>query len=137
MSNALLQPRFWLAHALEWPQTGGPQRECAQARAPPMIPRQMVSRDVADILAVADAYHQAQPARRLGALPAVSLGVIPFTAQRTMWPVETFNIFDDAEAGVELLSAQMTVTTPASSRSTPRRSTGSRTSPRTAHRHGR
>ncbi|MFB8241063.1 helix-turn-helix domain-containing protein [Kitasatospora purpeofusca] len=46
------------------------------------------------------------------ALPAVSLGVIPFTAQRTMWPVETFNIFDDAEAGVELLSAQVTVTTP-------------------------
>ncbi|MFI1524655.1 helix-turn-helix domain-containing protein [Kitasatospora cineracea] len=46
------------------------------------------------------------------ALPALSLGVIPFTAQRTMWPVETFNIFDDAEAGVELLSAQVTVTTP-------------------------
>ncbi|MBV6699361.1 helix-turn-helix transcriptional regulator [Kitasatospora aureofaciens] len=45
-------------------------------------------------------------------LPAVSLGVIPFTAERTMWPVETFNIFDDAEAGVELLSAQVTVTTP-------------------------
>lgn len=45
-------------------------------------------------------------------LPAVSLGVIPFTAPRTMWPVETFNVFDDQEAGVELLSAQVTVTTP-------------------------
>ncbi|GAA2122841.1 hypothetical protein GCM10009759_73580 [Kitasatospora saccharophila] len=46
------------------------------------------------------------------ALPAVSLGVIPFTASRTMWPVETFNVFDDREAGVELLSAQVTVTAP-------------------------
>ncbi|GGR02066.1 hypothetical protein GCM10010195_67300 [Kitasatospora griseola] len=46
------------------------------------------------------------------ALPAVSLGVIPFTATRTMWPAGTFNIFDDVEAGVELLSAQVTVTTP-------------------------
>ncbi|GAA0286948.1 helix-turn-helix transcriptional regulator [Streptomyces polychromogenes] len=45
-------------------------------------------------------------------LPAVSLGVIPFTAQRTMWPTETFNIFDDVQAGVELLSAQVTVTSP-------------------------
>ncbi|GAB2700115.1 helix-turn-helix domain-containing protein [Kitasatospora kifunensis] len=45
-------------------------------------------------------------------LPTVSLGVIPFTAVRSMWPVETFNIFDDAEAGMELLSAQVTVTTP-------------------------
>ncbi|MER5866186.1 helix-turn-helix transcriptional regulator [Kitasatospora sp. NPDC002040] len=46
------------------------------------------------------------------ALPAVSLGIIPFTATRTMWPVETFNIFDDGQAGVELLSAQVTITTP-------------------------
>ena len=45
-------------------------------------------------------------------LPAVSLGVIPFTAARTMWPTETFNIFDDVQAGVELLSAQVTVTAP-------------------------
>ncbi|MFD8483611.1 hypothetical protein [Kitasatospora sp. NPDC059673] len=66
MSNAaLLQPRYWLAHALEWPQAEGPYRECAQALAPPLIPRQMVSRDVADILAVADAFQKAQPGRRL------------------------------------------------------------------------
>ncbi|MFJ3218110.1 helix-turn-helix domain-containing protein [Kitasatospora sp. NPDC086801] len=45
-------------------------------------------------------------------LPAVSFGVIPFTAARTMWPVETFNVFDDAEAGAELLSAQVTLTVP-------------------------
>jgi hypothetical protein len=29
-----------------------------------------------------------------------------------MWPVETFNIFDDSQAAVELLSAQVTVTSP-------------------------
>ncbi|MFD7591759.1 helix-turn-helix domain-containing protein [Kitasatospora sp. NPDC059812] len=45
-------------------------------------------------------------------LPAVSFGLIPFAAERTMWPVETFNVFDDAEAGVELLSAQVTLTAP-------------------------
>ncbi len=45
-------------------------------------------------------------------LPAVSLGVIPFTAPRTMWPVETFNIFDDDQAAAELLTAQVTVTSP-------------------------
>jgi hypothetical protein len=45
-------------------------------------------------------------------LPSVSLGVIPFDAERNMWPVETFNIFDDSQAAVELLSAQVTVTSP-------------------------
>ncbi|MCX4783333.1 helix-turn-helix domain-containing protein [Streptomyces sp. NBC_01264] len=45
-------------------------------------------------------------------LPAVSLGVIPFTAERSMWPTETFNVFDDVQANVELLSAQVTVTSP-------------------------
>ncbi|MEV8323081.1 helix-turn-helix transcriptional regulator [Kitasatospora sp. NPDC056731] len=45
-------------------------------------------------------------------MPSVSLGVIPFTASRTMWPTETFNLFDDRQAGVELLSAQVTVTAP-------------------------
>ncbi|MEV7603525.1 helix-turn-helix transcriptional regulator [Kitasatospora sp. NPDC089797] len=44
--------------------------------------------------------------------PSVSLGIIPFTASRSMWPVETFNLFDDRQAGVELLSAQVTVTAP-------------------------
>ncbi|MEU5051293.1 helix-turn-helix transcriptional regulator [Streptomyces sp. NPDC021096] len=45
-------------------------------------------------------------------LPSVSLGVIPFAAPRTLWPLETFNIFDAEEAAVETLSAQVTVTAP-------------------------
>ncbi|MEV4255499.1 helix-turn-helix transcriptional regulator [Spirillospora sp. NPDC049652] len=47
------------------------------------------------------------------ALPSVSLGVIPFaTRQRPMWTLETFTVFDDERVHVELLSAQVTVTTP-------------------------
>jgi Domain of unknown function (DUF5753)/Helix-turn-helix domain len=47
------------------------------------------------------------------ALPAVSLGIIPFTAAaRPMWAVEAFTVFDDARVHVELLSAQVTVTAP-------------------------
>ncbi|MDH6107915.1 hypothetical protein P3T36_006374 [Kitasatospora sp. MAP12-15] len=65
MSNALLQPRYWLVQALAWPQADGPYRECAQALVPPMIPRQMVPRDAADILTVADAYQGEHPTRRL------------------------------------------------------------------------
>ncbi|MEY9841788.1 helix-turn-helix domain-containing protein [Streptacidiphilus sp. EB103A] len=45
-------------------------------------------------------------------LPAVSLGVIPFTTSRHMWPVETFSIYDDEQAQVELLTAAVTVTAP-------------------------
>ncbi|MBH1938785.1 helix-turn-helix transcriptional regulator [Streptomyces sp. AV19] len=45
-------------------------------------------------------------------LPTVSLGVIPFEVTRTLWPLETFNVFDDREAAVELLTAQVTVTAP-------------------------
>jgi hypothetical protein len=45
-------------------------------------------------------------------LPGVSLGIIPFTAQRTAWPLEAFTIFDDERVLVELLSAQVTVTVP-------------------------
>ncbi|GAA0409356.1 helix-turn-helix transcriptional regulator [Streptomyces luteireticuli] len=45
-------------------------------------------------------------------LPRVSLGVIPFTAERGMWPVETFSIFDEEQVSVELVSAAITVTTP-------------------------
>jgi transcriptional regulator with XRE-family HTH domain len=45
--------------------------------------------------------------------PAVSLGVIPFAAAgRPVWPLEAFTVFDDARVTVELLSAQVTVTTP-------------------------
>lgn len=45
-------------------------------------------------------------------LPAVTLGVIPFTAERPVWPLEAFTIFDDERVLVELLSAQVTVTAP-------------------------
>jgi transcriptional regulator with XRE-family HTH domain len=47
------------------------------------------------------------------ALPSVRLGIIPFTADsRPIWPLEQFTVFDDARVHVELLSAQVTVTTP-------------------------
>jgi hypothetical protein len=46
-------------------------------------------------------------------LPSMSLGVIPFTAQRKpLWPLESFTVFDDERVHVELLSAQVTVTAP-------------------------
>ncbi|MFI6644330.1 helix-turn-helix domain-containing protein [Streptomyces sp. NPDC050504] len=45
-------------------------------------------------------------------LPSVSLGIIPRTAPRRMWPIETFMVFDDERAAVELLSADVTITAP-------------------------
>ncbi|RKN39731.1 helix-turn-helix domain-containing protein [Streptomyces hoynatensis] len=45
-------------------------------------------------------------------LPSVSLGVIPFTAQRRIWPQETFSIFDEECVEVELLTARVMVTSP-------------------------
>ena len=46
-------------------------------------------------------------------LPAVSLGIIPFSAPgRPVWPLESFTIYDDERVLVELLSAQVTVTAP-------------------------
>lgn len=48
-----------------------------------------------------------------GALPAVSLGVIPRgTQKRLLWPQETFHVYDDTLVSVELLSAQVNVTQP-------------------------
>ena len=44
--------------------------------------------------------------------PSVSLGVIPFTAPRRMWMVETFSIYGDEQAQVELLTAAVNVTAP-------------------------
>ena len=58
-------------------------------------------------------------AAQLGALleaaarPEVQLGVIPFAAPgRPVWPLESFTVFDDERVHVELLSAQVTITTP-------------------------
>jgi transcriptional regulator with XRE-family HTH domain len=48
-----------------------------------------------------------------GALPAVSLGIIPMaSAPGPLWPVETFHMYDDALVSVELLSARVTITEP-------------------------
>ncbi|WP_445402494.1 helix-turn-helix domain-containing protein [Streptomyces sp. LE64] len=49
----------------------------------------------------------------MAALPNVSLGVIPLTADRTaLWPVEDFWIFDEVQVNVELVSAFLTITQP-------------------------
>ncbi|MEU7168379.1 helix-turn-helix transcriptional regulator [Streptomyces morookaense] len=45
-------------------------------------------------------------------LPSVSLGVIPSKGRRPIWAVETFNVYDDEQVGVELLTADVTVTAP-------------------------
>ncbi len=49
----------------------------------------------------------------VGALPTVSLGIIPMaTRERTLWPQETFHLYDDTLVSVELLSAQVNITQP-------------------------
>jgi transcriptional regulator with XRE-family HTH domain len=48
-----------------------------------------------------------------GALPQVSLGVIPTTTrERALWPQETFDVHDDTLVSVELLCAEVNVTQP-------------------------
>ncbi|MBA4864055.1 helix-turn-helix domain-containing protein [Streptomyces sp. PSKA54] len=48
-----------------------------------------------------------------GALPSVSLGIIPAaTRERALWPQELFHMYDDTLVSVELLSARVTVTQP-------------------------
>ncbi|MGJ5826082.1 helix-turn-helix domain-containing protein [Streptomyces ossamyceticus] len=48
-----------------------------------------------------------------GALPAVSLGIIPSaTPDRPLWPQETFHMYDDALVSVELLAARVQITQP-------------------------
>ncbi|MFE2556683.1 helix-turn-helix domain-containing protein [Streptomyces sp. NPDC059352] len=48
-----------------------------------------------------------------GALPAVSLGIIPIAAPgRRLWPQEVFHVYDDTLVSVELLSAQVNITQP-------------------------
>lgn len=48
-----------------------------------------------------------------GALPTVSLGVIPGSvSDRRIWPMETFHMYDDTLVSMELLSARVTVTQP-------------------------
>ncbi|MER7046644.1 helix-turn-helix domain-containing protein [Streptomyces jumonjinensis] len=45
-------------------------------------------------------------------LASVSLGVIPFTAQRAIWPLEGFYLFDDRHVVVETLTAEINVRQP-------------------------
>jgi transcriptional regulator with XRE-family HTH domain len=45
-------------------------------------------------------------------LPSVSLGVIPFTARRTMWPLEAFYLHDGTRSVVETLTAEINVVQP-------------------------
>ncbi|WP_155053867.1 helix-turn-helix domain-containing protein [Streptomyces blattellae] len=46
------------------------------------------------------------------ALPSVSLGIIPFTFERTVWPMATFTVFDDARVHADSLDAAATLTQP-------------------------
>ncbi|MFP3991416.1 helix-turn-helix transcriptional regulator [Streptomyces sp. E11-3] len=46
------------------------------------------------------------------ALPNVSLGIIPSDAERRMWPLEAFYLFDDRQVSSELLTAAVNVTAP-------------------------
>ncbi|MER6531904.1 helix-turn-helix transcriptional regulator [Streptomyces sp. NPDC001508] len=48
-----------------------------------------------------------------GALPQVSLGIIPMaTPARPQWPIETFHMYDDSLVSVEFLSAEVNITQP-------------------------
>lgn len=48
-----------------------------------------------------------------GALPQVSLGIIPSaTRDRSQWPRETFHVYDDKLVSVELVSARVKITQP-------------------------
>ncbi|MFI0912461.1 helix-turn-helix domain-containing protein [Streptomyces abikoensis] len=45
-------------------------------------------------------------------LQQVSLGIVPMTADRTMWPLEGFWIYDDEQVLIELATAQITIKQP-------------------------
>ncbi|MFJ6383620.1 helix-turn-helix domain-containing protein [Kitasatospora sp. NPDC092039] len=45
-------------------------------------------------------------------LPNVALGVVPFTVQRTVWPMPTFTIFDATRVHADTLDAASTLTQP-------------------------
>ncbi|MEV0982621.1 helix-turn-helix transcriptional regulator [Streptomyces sp. NPDC049915] len=47
-----------------------------------------------------------------GALPSVSLGIIPNSTRRTLWPQELFHVYDDQLVSVELMTARIRVTQP-------------------------
>lgn len=45
-------------------------------------------------------------------LQNVAVGIVPFSAQRTVWPMPTFTIFDDTRVHAEALDAASTLTQP-------------------------
>lgn len=45
-------------------------------------------------------------------LPSVSLGIIPMTAERTVWPLEAFYLYDDHQCVVETLTAGISIRQP-------------------------
>lgn len=45
-------------------------------------------------------------------LASVSLGIIPFGAERTVWPLEAFYLFDDRRCVVETLTAEINISQP-------------------------
>ncbi|GAA0392147.1 helix-turn-helix transcriptional regulator [Streptomyces luteireticuli] len=45
-------------------------------------------------------------------LASVSLGIIPFTGRRKVWPLEAFYLFDDRRVAVENLTAKINVVQP-------------------------
>nr|WP_272922377.1 helix-turn-helix transcriptional regulator [Streptomyces sp. SID685] len=45
-------------------------------------------------------------------LQNVAVGIVPFSAQRTMWPMPTFTIFDDGRVHADTLDAAATLTQP-------------------------
>ncbi|MER5711729.1 helix-turn-helix transcriptional regulator [Streptomyces sp. NPDC002122] len=45
-------------------------------------------------------------------LQNVALGIVPFSAQRTLWPMPTFTMFDDARVHADTLDAASTLTQP-------------------------
>ncbi|MGW6456395.1 helix-turn-helix domain-containing protein [Streptomyces sp. NPDC055078] len=49
---------------------------------------------------------------KVASLPQVSFGVIPMSADRVMWPVEGFWIFDSRQVLIELATAEVTVKQP-------------------------
>ncbi|MGP2436962.1 helix-turn-helix domain-containing protein [Streptomyces sp. JW3] len=44
--------------------------------------------------------------------PNVAVGLVPFSAQRTVWPMPTFTIFDDSRVHADRLDAAATLTQP-------------------------
>ncbi|OII70630.1 helix-turn-helix transcriptional regulator [Streptomyces sp. CC77] len=45
-------------------------------------------------------------------LQNVAVGIVPFSARRTMWPMPTFTIFDDSRVHADTLEAASTLTQP-------------------------